>query len=169
MKWVSVGFWWPPAWKSRAGLRASCLCCITNLDRTWACVFRAQRQCLACSEAQLYLPASPHSYFLISMAVTSNTSPPFPDLQTSFLVSILFLFPPSPFRLQLFFSFPFLKKIIYLFIIYLVLAVLGLRYPVQAFSSCSGQGLPCGLLTAVVSLVSEYGLESVGSVVVAQA
>ena len=53
-----------------------------------------------------------------------------------------------------------LKKIY--FIIYLFLAVLGIRCCAWAFSSCSEQGLLFvvvhGLLTAVVSLVAEHGL-----------
>ena len=46
--------------------------------------------------------------------------------------------------------------------IYLVLAVLGLRCCVRAFSSCGERGLLFvvvrGLLIAVVSLVAEHGL-----------
>ena len=125
--WASLGVWWPPAWKSGAGEGPVAYTASQTQREGWACVFRAQRQCLAYREGQLYLPASPHSYFLISMAVTSNIfSPPFPDLQTSFLESVLFLFPPLPFRSGMFFSFPFLKKSIYLFIISFVLAALGL-------------------------------------------
>ena len=54
----------------------------------------------------------------------------------------------------------------YLFIfkifIYLFLAALGLRYCVQAFSSCGEQGLPLvavrGLLIVVAPLGVEHGL-----------
>ena len=57
------------------------------------------------------------------------------------------------------FKFCFLK---YLFIYLLFLAALGLRYCVQAFSSCGEQGLLFiavrGLLIAVASLVAEHGL-----------
>ena len=168
--WASLGVWWPPAWKSGAGEGPVAYTASQTQREGWACVFRAQRQCLAYREGQLYLPASPHSYFLISMAVTSNIfSPPFPDLQTSFAESVLFLFPPLPFRSGLFFSFPFLKKS-YLFIHYFFrFGCTGSRYRVQAFSSGSDQGPLCGLLIAVASLVSEYGLEGVGSVVVAEA
>ena len=53
-------------------------------------------------------------------------------------------------------SIGFLKKIIYLF-----LAVLGLRCCVRTFSSCGEWGLlfvvAHGLLTAVASLVTEHG------------
>ena len=48
------------------------------------------------------------------------------------------------------------------FVIYLVLAVLGLCCCAWAFSSCGEQGLlfvaVCGLLVAVASLVAEHGL-----------
>ena len=47
--------------------------------------------------------------------------------------------------------------------IYLYLAVSGLRYCMQAFFSCSEQGLlfveVCGLLTVVASHVAEHGLQ----------
>ena len=125
--WASVGVLWPPAWKSGAGEGPVAYTASQTQRESWACVFRAQRQCLAYREGQLYLPASPHSYLLISMAVTSNIfSPPFPDLQTSFLESVLFLFHLYLLDWGCFFSFPFLKKSIYLFIIYFVLAALGL-------------------------------------------
>ena len=55
----------------------------------------------------------------------------------------------------------FKKKKIYLYI-FLLLAVLGLRCCVWAFSSCGNQGLLFvvvhGLLVAVASLVEEHGL-----------
>ena len=58
----------------------------------------------------------------------------------------------------------FLKKIIYL--IYLVLAALGLRCCAWAFSSCGEWGLLFiavhGLLIAVASLVAEHGLQACG-------
>ena len=58
---------------------------------------------------------------------------------------------------QQFQSFFFFNKFIYL-----ILAVLGLRCCVQAFSSCGERGLlflvVCGLLIAVASLVVEHGL-----------
>ena len=66
----------------------------------------------------------------------------------------------SHFYFIYFFKTPFL----YLFIsvIYLFLAALGLRCRAQAFSSCGEQGLLFvavrGLLTAVASLVAEHGL-----------
>ena len=54
----------------------------------------------------------------------------------------------------------FFYKFIYL--IYLFLAVLGLRCCARAFSSCGEWGLffvvVCGLLIAVASLVVEHGL-----------
>ena len=54
----------------------------------------------------------------------------------------------------------FFTKFIYL--IYLLLATLGLRCCAWAFSSCGKQGLlfvaVCGLLTAVASLVVDHGL-----------
>ena len=54
----------------------------------------------------------------------------------------------------------FFNKFIYL--IYLFLAVLGLRCCAWAFSSCSERGLlfvaVCGLLIAVASLVAEHEL-----------
>ena len=57
----------------------------------------------------------------------------------------------------LYFIFCKLFKFIYLF-----LAALGLRYCVQAFSTCGEQGLLFlavqGLLIAVASLVVEHGL-----------
>ena len=59
----------------------------------------------------------------------------------------------------------FFNFIFYFFInlfIYLFLAVLGLRYCMRAFSSCSKRGLSfvavCGFLTAVSPLVAEHGL-----------
>ena len=61
-------------------------------------------------------------------------------------------------------AFLFLINFIYLFIylIYLFLAVLGLRCCAQAFSSCSERGLlfvaAHGLLIVVASLVAEHGL-----------
>ena len=52
--------------------------------------------------------------------------------------------------------------LIYLFFIYLFLAVLGLRCCARAFSSCGERGLFLivvhGLLIAVASLVVEHGL-----------
>ena len=58
---------------------------------------------------------------------------------------------------QQFQSFFFFNKFIYL-----ILAVLGLRCCVQAFSSCGERGLlflvVCGLLIAVASLTAEHGL-----------
>ena len=55
---------------------------------------------------------------------------------------------------------PFLK--IFLFYFYLILAALGLRCCVRAFSSCCEQGLLFvvvhGLLIAVASLVAEHRL-----------
>ena len=55
----------------------------------------------------------------------------------------------------------FLNKLIYL-LIYLFLAVLGLRCCARAFSSCRERGLLFvavrGLLIAVASLVAERGL-----------
>ena len=58
------------------------------------------------------------------------------------------------------FYFLFLNLFIYLFIY--ILAALGLRCCVQAFSSCGKQGLLFivvrGLLIAVASLVPEHGL-----------
>ena len=60
------------------------------------------------------------------------------------------------------FSFFFFNKFIYLFVCFLVLAVLGRRCCAPAFSSCGEQGLlfvaVCGLLTPVASLVAEHGL-----------
>ena len=54
----------------------------------------------------------------------------------------------------------FKNKSIYL--IYLFLAALGLRYCARAFSSCGKQGpllvAVCRLLIAVASLVAEHGL-----------
>ena len=54
----------------------------------------------------------------------------------------------------------FLKKCIYLFILFL--AALGLRCCARAFSSCGERGLlfvaACGLLIAVASFVVEHGL-----------
>ena len=54
-----------------------------------------------------------------------------------------------------------------LFLIILFLAVLGLRCYERAFSSCSKRGLLFvavrGLLTAVVSLVAEHGLQGSSS------
>ena len=56
----------------------------------------------------------------------------------------------------------FLNKFIYF--IYLLLATLGLRCCVRAFSGCSEWGLLFvavhGLLIAVASLVAEHGLEA---------
>ena len=58
----------------------------------------------------------------------------------------------------------YLSVFIYLFIylIYLFLAVLGLLCCVRTFSSCSERGLlfvvVCGLLIAVASLIAEYGI-----------
>ena len=56
----------------------------------------------------------------------------------------------------------FFYKFIYLFIIYLFLAVLGLCCCAWAFSSCSEWGrlfvAVRGLLIAVASLVAEHGL-----------
>ena len=59
--------------------------------------------------------------------------------------------------------FPFLKKLINLFIIIIIiLAALGLRCCARAFSSCGEQGLLFfavhGLLIEVASLVVEHGL-----------
>ena len=54
---------------------------------------------------------------------------------------------------------------------YLILAVLGLRCCMWAFSSCGQRGLlftvVCGLLSAVASLVAEQGLQSARASVVA--
>ena len=56
------------------------------------------------------------------------------------------------------------------FIYYLLLATLGLRCCVQAFSSCSKQEplflVACGLLIVVASHVAEHGLQSVQASVV---
>ena len=53
-------------------------------------------------------------------------------------------------------------KTLFFFLIYLFLAVLGLRCCARAFSSCGKRGLlfiaVCGLLIAVASLVVEHGL-----------
>ena len=58
----------------------------------------------------------------------------------------------------------FKNKSIYL--IYLFLAALGLRYCARAFSSCGKQGpllvAVCRLLIAVASLVAEHGLQAHG-------
>ena len=73
----------------------------------------------------------------------------------------------------------FLKKI-FIYFIYLSLAVLGLQCCAQAFSSCGKWGMlfvaVCRLLNAVASLVAEHGLSArrlqylwcTGSVVVAR-
>ena len=83
----------------------------------------------------------------------------------NFLLSVhSFSFSTFTFQITaVFFSFPFLKKIIYLFIIYLVLAALGLRYRVQVFSSCSGRGYRVGF-----SLQWLLSFRSMGSRVWAQ-
>ena len=56
----------------------------------------------------------------------------------------------------------FFKLLLFIYLIYLFLAALGLRCCAQAFSSCSEQGLLFvvvhGLLIAVASLVAEHGL-----------
>ena len=58
---------------------------------------------------------------------------------------------------------PFIHSFIHL-LIYLFLAVLGLRCYGRAFSSCGERGLlpvaVCGLLIAVASLVAEHGLQA---------
>ena len=64
---------------------------------------------------------------------------------------------------SLFFCFLFFYKFIYLFI-YLFLAVLGLRFCVRAFSSCSKRGplfiAVHGPLTVAASLVAEHRLQT---------
>ena len=60
------------------------------------------------------------------------------------------------------FECPLLFFLIYLFYLFLFLAVLGVHCCVRAFSSCGERGLlilaVCGLLIAATSLVVEHGL-----------
>ena len=59
-------------------------------------------------------------------------------------------------------SISFFKMNLFIYLIYLFLAVLGLRFCAQAFSSCGERGLLFvavhGLLIGVASLVAEHGL-----------
>lgn len=131
-------------------------------------MFRAQRQCLACREAQLYLPASPLLFSHIRSSHLQHLSLSRP---ANFLLSVhSFSFPPSPLDYGCFSFLFLLLKIIHLFIICLVLLrgspLLSAGFLAAVTRGyCVGFSLQCLLLLEYGPL--ECGLRSCGAGLVA--